>query len=199
VSIVQSLVSDEPTLVAILGERTRRGIAKFDECWEGVWHLSPSPNLEHQRFTPELCFALKAALSETADVFLQFNLADPKAGLKDFRIPDVMAVRRGGGAVVSDTCVSGPADLVIEVRSPDDETYDKLPFYARLGVHEVVIIDRDAKAIEVARLDPQSLQMTLVSATRAGVMCASVPIGLRQLEGGKVEIRPTDGPGRWVV
>jgi Uma2 family endonuclease len=41
---------------------------------------------------------------------------------------------------------------VIEIRSPDDETYDKFPFYASLGVREVVVIDRDTKRPELFRL-----------------------------------------------
>ena len=38
---------------------------------------------------------------------------------------------------------------VIEIRSPGDETMDKIPFYARLGVPELWIIDRDTKAPEL--------------------------------------------------
>jgi Uma2 family endonuclease len=41
---------------------------------------------------------------------------------------------------------------VIEVRSPGDESYDKLPFFAKLGVREVLIIDRDTKRVDLFRL-----------------------------------------------
>ena len=41
---------------------------------------------------------------------------------------------------------------MIEIRSPEDETYDKLPFYAALGTREVVVIDRDTKRTEIYRL-----------------------------------------------
>jgi Uma2 family endonuclease len=37
-----------------------------------------------------------------------------------------------------------PTD-VVEIRSPGDEAFEKLPFYAQLGVPEVWIIDRDSK------------------------------------------------------
>jgi Uma2 family endonuclease len=33
--------------------------------------------------------------------------------------------------------------VVVEIRSPSDETMEKLPFYARLGVPEVWIVERD--------------------------------------------------------
>ena len=39
--------------------------------------------------------------------------------------------------------------MVVEIRSPGDETMEKLPFYAQLGVPEVWIIDRDTKVPEL--------------------------------------------------
>jgi Uma2 family endonuclease len=41
---------------------------------------------------------------------------------------------------------------VIEVRSPNDESYEKLPFFAKLGVGAVIIVDRDTKRVELFRL-----------------------------------------------
>ena len=46
-------------------------------------------------------------------------------------------------------CLEGPPTVVIEIRSPDDETLEKLPFYAKLGVPEVWVIDRDSRAVEI--------------------------------------------------
>lgn len=40
---------------------------------------------------------------------------------------------------------------MIEIRSPGDETYEKLPSYADLGVREILVIDRDTLAIEMFR------------------------------------------------
>ena len=40
-------------------------------------------------------------------------------------------------------------NAVFEVRSPGDETYEKLPFYAAVGVEAVVVIERDTKAVQV--------------------------------------------------
>ena len=41
---------------------------------------------------------------------------------------------------------------MFEIRSPEDETYDKFPFYAAIGTREVVVIDRDTKRPEIYRL-----------------------------------------------
>ena len=38
------------------------------------------------------------------------------------------------------------------IRSPDDETYDKLPFWASLGVAEVIVLEPRTRVVEVLRL-----------------------------------------------
>ena len=48
-----------------------------------------------------------------------------------------------------DTYFEGAPTVVVEIRSPGDETMEKLPFYAKLGVPEVWIIDRDTRQPEL--------------------------------------------------
>jgi Uma2 family endonuclease len=48
--------------------------------------------------------------------------------------------------------MAGAPLVVIELLSPGDESYEKLPFYAALGVPEVWIFDRDTKAVELRTL-----------------------------------------------
>ena len=43
--------------------------------------------------------------------------------------------------------VNGHAELVIEIRSPGDDSLLKLPYYSRVGVRELVIVERDAKTV----------------------------------------------------
>jgi Uma2 family endonuclease len=45
----------------------------------------------------------------------------------------------------------GP-DAVVEIHSPGDEAYEKLDFYAKVGVREVWIVDRDTKHPEILEL-----------------------------------------------
>jgi hypothetical protein len=41
----------------------------------------------------------------------------------------------------------------VEIRSPDDETYEKLPFYAKLGVPELLVVHPESKLVELYALD----------------------------------------------
>jgi Uma2 family endonuclease len=74
-------------------------------------------------------------------------------GPTDFRIPDLTFVAAGHESVFhQDGVRGGGPDAVIEIRSPEDETYDKFPFYAAVATREVVVIDRDTKRPEIFRL-----------------------------------------------
>jgi hypothetical protein len=39
-----------------------------------------------------------------------------------------------------------------KIRSPEDDTYDKRPFYAALEIREVVVVNRDTRKPEIYRL-----------------------------------------------
>ena len=72
---------------------------------------------------------------------------------ENFRIPVISFIAAGREHVLAaDGTRGGGPDAVLEIRSPGDETYEKLPFFAKLGVREVVVIDRDSKRPEVLRL-----------------------------------------------
>jgi Uma2 family endonuclease len=138
-----------------LAYRRSRGLDRWDEMWEGVLHMTPAPSVEHQRILDELIMFLARHLTTTARGTLRssINVFREAASKADYRIPDLTFVAAGREHVFQDDGVRGGGpDAVIEIRSPEDETYDKLPFYAALGVREVVVIDRDSKRPEVYRL-----------------------------------------------
>jgi Uma2 family endonuclease len=139
-----------------LARRKLTGIDRWDEMWEGVLHMAPAPYDEHQRILAELLAFLLPLLKRTGRGTLRpginvFRDASPR---EDYRIPDLTFVAAGREAILAkDGVRGGGPDAVIEIRSPGDETYDKLPFFAALGVREVVVIDRDSKETEAYRLE----------------------------------------------
>jgi Uma2 family endonuclease len=138
----------------ILEWRKRTGIAQRDEVWDGVLHMSPEPNYEHQDFEGDLEFWLRNNWGRPlrAKVLHRINLARPGAGkswVDDYRIPDLVLLPRERLSINCDTHFEGGPEVVVEIRSPGDESDEKLPFYAELGILEVWIIDRDTKEVDL--------------------------------------------------
>jgi Uma2 family endonuclease len=124
-----------PELEALLERRRQAGVDRLDEVWQGVHHVVPAPSYEHARITQQLGELLgplaRAAGLEPA--MGEFNLGESE---HDFRVPDGGLHRPGAAGVWLPT-----AALVVEIRSPDDETWRKLPFYAAHHVDEVLVVD----------------------------------------------------------
>jgi Uma2 family endonuclease len=141
---MQHVVIDPPA--AVLAERARLGLDVFDEVWNGEYHMVPSPTNEHQRLGGRLYVAFCLVADDVGlEVRYEFNLLPADAvGFEDFRVPDLVVFHPSVGA---EEGVRGAASLVVEIRSPGDESFEKLPFFDRIGVGEVLIIDRDTKAV----------------------------------------------------
>jgi Uma2 family endonuclease len=79
-------------------------------------------------------------------------------------------------------------DVVLEIRSPGDESHEKLEFYARIGVPEVWIVDRDSKAPEVYIL--AGGKYVIQSASGNGwIMSPATGIELRAGSPGRLTLR----------
>ena len=138
-----------------LAARRRTGLDRWDEMWEGILHMPPAPNYEHQRIVDGLLVFLTSVFTQTGRGTLRsgINVFDDRRSTENYRIPDLTFVAQGREFVIAADGIRGGApDAVLEVRSPEDETYEKLPFFAALGVVEVIVIDRDAKQPSVFRL-----------------------------------------------
>lgn len=183
---------------AELRERRSRGADRWDEMWDGELHMVPPPNLDHQDLVSALCEFLRTECRrrKLGRVFVQAGLYDPENLDGNYRVPDLMFVAAGHTAVLQPRGVVGAADAVIEVRSPDDETYEKFPLFARLGVLEIVVIDRATRRPEVYRLGGK--QYLAVATAPDGWVTAEVQqVRLRVLPDGRtLRIEPLDDPAR---
>jgi Uma2 family endonuclease len=123
--------------------------------WEGVLHMLPMPNREHQEleWAMETYLRLRWARPQRARVYHNINVASPGGWPHDYRIPDLVLVSPERFDIDRNDYFEGAPDVVVGIRSPGDETYEKLEFYAHLGVPEVWVIDRDTKAPEVYVLE----------------------------------------------
>jgi Uma2 family endonuclease len=150
-----------------IAERHRLGLDKRDEMWKGVLHVVPPASERHQSIEHELQMALRPAARQRslrirAEVGV-FSASD------DYRVPDVVVY---SDEARSERGVDGAPVLVVEIRSPSDETYEKLPWYFERGAEEVLVVDRDSLALERFTADgpvPGESDGTVVLSSLGGV------------------------------
>jgi len=159
-----------PVLEQWLGERRRLGLDRRDEVWEGVLHVvAPYASSGHGELEDQIGRLLydpaKAAGLVPGGRFI---LGDPD----DYRIPDGgYHWQRPYGAAWVPT-----AALVVEIRSPGDETDAKFGFYAARRVAEVIVVDPAQRSVRWWRLgddgeyaeQPGSALLEMDAATLAG-------------------------------
>ncbi len=127
-----------PELQDWLDRRRRLGQDRRDEVWEGRYVVAPDPDGRHGEMQIELCALLtpvaqRLGLRRTTN----FNLGDSD----NFRVPDA-GLLPGPLGVWHDTAV-----VVVEVLSPEDETFAKLDFYTAHGVQELLVADWRTRTI----------------------------------------------------
>ena len=138
----------------ILDWRTQTGADAFDEMWEGVLHMMPAPSVGHQDFEGELetWLRLHWARPRGGKVYHDVNVASVGGWPTNYRIPDLVLLTPRSFHIDRSEYLEGPPDVVVEIHSPGDETINKMPFYAELGVPEVWIVDGDTKVPELHAL-----------------------------------------------
>lgn len=142
------VLGSPPREIEALKERRRRsGLDRFDEVWDGVLHMVPAPSGAHAYVSTQLAELLGPPARAAGLVLLTggFNLGQDE---NDYRVPDGGLHREGAFDVWHPT-----AAVVFEIVSPDDETWDKLPFYAAHGVDEVLIVDPAERSLHWLALE----------------------------------------------
>ena len=162
---------------SFLEQRRQQGMDKFDEMWEGEWHFVNPPKSWHALLNGDMLVVLRphaerAGLRSTGDALGVF------AAEKDWRVPDQAYMRPDQ---ITEEGVTG-AELVVEFRSPGDESYEKLPFYAGRGITEALIVHRDRR-FELFRLDDAGAYQP-VGDSRSAVL----GVTLSTVEGPKLRI-----------
>jgi Uma2 family endonuclease len=138
----------------ILEWRRRTGADRYDEMWEGVLHMAPSPNRDHQDIELALAMWLRLNWGQPngCRVITRINVAQPHTWPDNYRIPDIVLLTPARFHIDLNEYLNGGPDAIVEIRSPEDETYEKLDFYAAIGVREVWVLDRDTKRPEIYEL-----------------------------------------------
>ena len=173
-------------------ERARLGHDRFDEMWEGVLHMVPPPGGHHQERNGQLVVLLHPlAAARGLRIAQEIGVFHPSR-TDSYRVPDLSIY---SAEVLSDRGVEGRAELVIELRSPGDESWEKMPFFAECAIPEVLIIEPAEAALLRLRGDGSGYDR--VAADSEGfVETRAVPAAFRVLEAGVLEVRAPNGTTR---
>jgi Uma2 family endonuclease len=139
------LLGDSPEIRKLIEQRQRTGADLYDEMWKGEYHMAPAPHRSHGLLDYQLALILDP-LARPAGLFGSgpFNLGDSF----DYRVPDLGFHRDTEPRTWVPT-----AAIVVEIVSPDDESWAKLDFYAAHEVDEVLIVDPETHRVTWLRRD----------------------------------------------
>lgn len=158
-----------PEITAFLARRRALGQDRFDEVWEGDYHVVQVPHIWHGFVAAELVGVLDeptraAGLVGTS----RFNLGVAN----DYRAPD------GGYHRILPSGLYGPtAAIVVEILAEDDETWEKFDFYACHGVDEILTADPATRSVWWFALAGAEYKESGTS-TLLGVTTASLVAGI---------------------
>lgn len=175
----------------LLEERRRLGLDGRDEMWEGVLHVVPPPADSHQGLSTELILVL-GPIAKRSGLLprIETGLFDPAiVDLHDYRVPDQVYA---DPSLRTERGIDGPAALVVEIRSSGDDTYEKLPYFHRLGVGEVLIVHPLDRTIELRRRTAEGWDEVPPDAD-GWLHLLALPVALRTTAGPFLEVRSPDG------
>ncbi len=180
-------------------------VDRFDEVWDGVYVVSPTRTNEHQHVCGKIYFAFEMTIGQTGlgEVRLSSPISDREyKWRRNYRLPDVAAYLYGSPAICKKSHWLGGPDFAVEVISPHDRSRKKLDFYAKVGVRELLLVDRKPWALELYRLrDGQFVLVGKSDLDHPDVLASEVvPLTFRLVAGDlrpRIEIAHADGVQRW--
>jgi Uma2 family endonuclease len=201
------LITDRELASKLRAEREKTDGAQYDEVWDGVYVMSPIAGMSHQWLIIQMVRAFQNVLDlDGGDrLYAGLNVSDREVGwLQNYRIPDLAVVRKDNPAKDCETHLCGGPDFVVEILSADDLARKKRPFYAKLGVRELLIIDRDPWGLELYRLEKGELALAGRSTLDEPVMLASavLPLVFRLVPGPtrpQIAVQRVDGTQTWTI
>jgi Uma2 family endonuclease len=140
------------------------------------------------------------------EMFPGANLTDRVENWEtNFRCPDIVVVLDETRLKNLDSAIVGGPDFLIEIASPGDRWPEKLPFYASIGVRELLILNRDTRHLELFRLT-QGVMNTVDTSNRSEateLTSEVLPLSFQWVQKSgkpKVTIERNDGQqGQWIV
>jgi Uma2 family endonuclease len=192
-------------------QRALCGGDRFDEVWEGVYMMSPLADNQHQEIASGLVAAIRNALGWNTSfrIFPGVNVSDREQDWEhNYRCPDLAIFSKNTKAKNCGTHWWGGPDFAIEITSPNDRSREKLDFYGKVGVEELLLIDRSTWTFELYRLDHDELKLNATSRLAEGlkdgqpVLSQVLGVAFRILAGAPrhiIEVASAKDRQKWLV
>jgi Uma2 family endonuclease len=201
------LILSRPVEQSIRAEREALGIDRRDEVWDGVYVMSPEADDQHQDLVGEFDSILREIIArrKLGKVRPGVNVSDrDKNWRQNYRVPDVVVFLRGTKAKNRGKYWHGGPDFALEITSEGDQTREKLPFYAKVGTRELLLVDREPWGLELYRLNEGELRCVGKATAERPVelRCDVVPLSFRLRRVGRrvrIEVTQLDGEGQWRI
>ena len=149
------IVLDPKEQARLIQQRRDARSDHHDEVWDGDYVLTPLPDNEHQEILWNLTLGFRRMVEARGH-----GAARPGANITDqvddwernYRCCDVVVhTRETIARVREDHCLGGP-DFIVEIVSRHDRSRRKIDFYGKVGVRELLLVDRYPWALELYRL-----------------------------------------------
>ena len=199
------MILDEDVLDAIIDDRQATGADRRDEVWDGVYMIMPQPNDTHQEIVAELLITFRDALGRTPKLRPGVNVSDRDDDwTKNYRGPDLVVFLEGTTAINRDTYWLGGPDFAVEVISKGDRSRDKLDFYAKVNVRELLLVDRFPWSLELYRNLNGAMELVGRSTIEGQVELPSevLPLTFRLIPGTErpqIQVTERNGDRAWSV
>lgn len=202
-----TVINDRSVEKRLIARRRAMGVDRYDEVWNGVYVMSPLPNLDHRYFATRLAGVIQSwlDLKGSGIVFAGANVSDRRRGWKkNFRCPDVAIYLNDNPAEPCGTHWRGGPDFAIEIVSPGDRSRKKLPFYAQVETRELLILDRQPRQWELYELLNGALVSLGTSTPENGQILHSAVLDLdfslaAAAPRPQLIVAARDGAARWTI
>jgi Uma2 family endonuclease len=202
---MEVLINNPAFLRRLIRRRRETRADRYDEVWDGVYVVAPLTSNEHQEVLGKIYYAIEDSIGRTglSHVYPGVNISDRGDNWRqNYRCPDVVAFLPGNPAVNKRSHYLGGPDIAVEIVSPRDRSRQKFDFYAKVGVRELLLVDRKPWALELYRLENGVLTLAGRSnLDRPDVLVSQVlPLSFQLVPGEdrpSIEITHADGVQRW--
>jgi Uma2 family endonuclease len=125
---------------------------------DGEHFMTPAPSTKHQHISINLSTLLKIFLKEKKVGMAYTAPCDVVLSDMDVVQPDLLFVSAHRLSIITEKCIQGAPDLVVEIVSETTRKTDeviKRKLYERYGVQEYWIVDPELETVKVFRMTEQ--------------------------------------------